>query len=112
MSYPKKAEGWRCITVESQRFRWRFVAGDKASNLILQGSVSSSQQVIVTLTDWRDPWLFVGQTAVPENEPKVVTARFASQAISFALAQGWKPEETGPPMRVDYRDRSFNLSSE
>ena len=107
MSYPKKAKGWRNLTFDNQQFRWCFVAQAENSLLKLQGSSSASQQAVVTLQDWRNPWLSIGETDVLPNEPKVVTAKFAIQAVAFALQNGWKPEKSGSAIHIEYKDGSF-----
>ena len=109
MSYPKKAKGWRNLTLHNQKFRWCFVAKAENSLLKLQGSSSSNQQAIITLQNWRDPWLSIGETDALPNEPKVITAKFARQAVAFALQNGWKPEESGSAIHFDYKDGKFVL---
>jgi hypothetical protein len=107
MSYPKKAKDWRNLILDNQQFRWSFVAKDKNSLLKLQGSTSSGQQAIVTLPNWRDSWLSIGQSGFLPNEPKVVTSKLASQAIEFALQNGWKPEEAGSTINFVFKDGNF-----
>jgi hypothetical protein len=107
MSYPKKAKGWRNLTFDNQQFRWCFVTQAKNSLLKLQGSSSASQQAIFTLQGWRDLWLSIGETDALPNEPKIITAKFASQAVAFALQNGWKPEESGSAIHFEYKDGNF-----
>jgi hypothetical protein len=57
MSYAAKAKGFRSITVEGVRYRWRFVAGKVASSVTLQGCESGFQQAVAVLRGVRDPWL-------------------------------------------------------
>ncbi len=107
MSYPKKAKGWRNLILDNQQFRWCLIAKAENSLLKLQGSSSVSQQAIVSLREWRDPWLSIGQTDILPNKPKVVTAKFASQAVAFTLQNGWKPEESGSTVHFEYKDGNF-----
>lgn len=107
MSYPKKAKGWRNLTFDNRQFRWCFVVQAENSLLKLQGSDSAGRQAIFTLQDWRDPWLSVGEIGVLPNEPKVFAAKFASQAVAFALQNDWKPEESGSAIHFEYKDGSF-----
>ena len=109
MSYPKKAKGWRKLIVDNQQFRWNFAAKAENGLLKLQGSTSSGQQVIVTLSEWQDTWLSIGQSNVLINEPQVVTSKFASQAIEFALQNGWKPDESGATINFKYKEGNFIL---
>lgn len=108
MSFPKKARGWRPVVVESRRFRWRFRSGERAV-LTLQGPASSGRQLIVTMPQWHDPWLFIGHAHLLRNEPQFITARFAAQAVSWALAQGWQAGQAGAALRAEYRDGEFQL---
>lgn len=109
MSYPKKAKGWRKLILDNQQFRWSFIAKAEDSLLKLQGSTSSGQQVIVTLPEWREVWLSIGQSDVLPNEPKVVTSKFVSQAIEIALQNEWKPDESGATINFEYKDGNFVL---
>lgn len=107
MSYPKKTTGWRNLIIDNQQFRWCFVNKAENSLLKLQGSFPSSQQAVVTLQGWHDPWLSNGQSIVSTNEPKVITTKFASLAVAFALQNGWKPEESGSAVHFEYKDGKF-----
>jgi hypothetical protein len=111
MSFPKKAKGWRSITVNQQQFRWRFRLGDNSSPLTLQGHLSSGQRVIVRLEGWRDPWLSIPYKQ-PPNVPAIITPKFVSEAIHFALTQGWKPEEAQPPLLINVINGAFLLNDE
>ena len=89
--------GLRSITVEGQRFRWRF-----DDHLVVTPNGRSSPQLRVEW-GWRD-WL---EPEVAGAERKVVTPRFVAEAIGFALSQGWKPAITGSPFSLCYRDGRF-----
>jgi hypothetical protein len=106
MSYSQKAKGWRQLVVEHRQFRWRFIPGYAHSTLKLQGSKSSGQQAIFSLLDWSDPWYL---ERVDPNEPSIITPRFATAAIGFALAHGWDPEIARQPLYLNYRARVFGL---
>ena len=47
-----------------------------------------------------------GQKLVVEV-PKVVNHEMIRQALDFARANGWKPEEAGPTYRCIYRRHGF-----
>lgn len=88
----------RSITVEGQRFRWRF-----DGRLVVVPEGRSSPQLCVEW-GWRD-WLD------PEGagaELRVVTPRFVAEAIGFALSHGWQPATAGPPFSLSYRDGQFS----
>jgi hypothetical protein len=107
MSYPKKTKSWRNLIFDDRQFRWCFVLKAENSVLKLQGSSSSNQQAVVILRNWRDPWLNVGEFGVLPNEPKVITSKFANQAIAFALQNGWKPEESGSTIHFEFKNGKF-----
>ena len=73
MAYPKKRKGWRIITVDGQRYRWRYSAADwqreKALGndalLVVQGAESGGQQRVHRFTEW----------------PHTVTPAFVAQEI-------------------------------
>ena len=107
MSYPKKAKGWRNLTLENQQFRWRFIPKSENSILKIQSSSSSGKQAIFTLHEWRDVWITFGQSEILLNEPKVITPKFAAQAVIFALQNGWKPGENGSSVYFEFMDGKF-----
>lgn len=121
MSYPKRAKGWRQITIDGRLFRWHFDGEvvdrtaphprETTAVLKLQGSASSGRQVRVTLSHWYSPWDFIGQLHRLNNEPPVVTARFAEQAIRFALDHGWEPDVAGEPLNMMYEDKAFSCAN-
>ena len=108
MTYPKKTKGWRKLKLDNQEFRWNFVEKGENSILKLQGANSSTQQVLVTLLE-KSTWLSFRQYNEFANEPQEVTSKFASQAIKFALQNGWKPDDSGSAIKLHYKDNNFVL---
>lgn len=104
MSYPNKKKGWRNIIVNNQQFRWCFLLKAEYCLLKLQGASSASQQAVFVLHNWRDPWL---SDSVLPNELKVLTSKFASQAVAFALQNGWKPDKVGAAIRFEFKNDEF-----
>jgi hypothetical protein len=51
-----------------------------------------------------------GQSLVAEL-PRIVSNHMVTQAIDFANAQGWKPNEPGPPFRCVHRRNGFQLAA-
>jgi hypothetical protein len=120
MTYPKKKKGFRTINVEGQEFRWHFRPSFDDSYLTLQGTVSSGGQLIVMLRDWQDPWFTICgfhltddghllhlHTAA-QNEPEIVTSKFARTAILYGIANGWKPNDRRPPLFCVYSQGIFS----
>jgi hypothetical protein len=56
MVYPKKKRGVRAITVNGVTYRWRLKLGYPDSALIVQGKLSSGQQLVTDLHNWHDPF--------------------------------------------------------
>ena len=121
MSHPKKRHGFRAISVKGSAFRWRFHPCADNSHMTVQSATSSGRQLSIVLTGWRDPWLCLsGFNRVEgglvlhteaQNEPQVVTAKFAREAILHCLSAGWKPEERGPCLFCVYRGGAFSALS-
>jgi len=99
MGYASKSKGYRNITVEGVRYRWRFDSDNENSTVTLQGSESGGQQAIVTLRGLRDPWLaFADGTA----RFVVVSPKMVRRMVCQALAAGWQPQRRGAPVRFDF----------
>jgi hypothetical protein len=109
MAFPKKQKGWRKIVVDGREFRWRFTIHETGT-LICQGPSNSSQQLIVSLPKWFDPWLFIGHQHLLPNTPAVVTPKLAAEAIRFGLANGWQPDESAFPLRAVYENGTFHIT--
>ena len=99
MSYAKKTNGFRRITVEGGGYRWCFRSGRDDSTVTLQGSESGGQQAIVTMRGVRDPWL-----AISDGDAQFVTVtpRVVRRMIQQALARGWQPSRRAAPLRFDF----------
>jgi len=100
MSYPAKTKGYRSISVEGVRYRWRFVAGKDDGTVTLQGGESGGQQAVVTLRDAGDPWL-----ALSEGKARffVVSPKLVRSMVTQALAAGWEPGKRGAAVKLDFR---------
>lgn len=97
MSYPAKTKGYRSITVNGVRYRWRFVSGKDDGTVTLQGSDSSKQQAMVTSRSWSDPWLSLsdGKAKAFTVAPKLVQG-----LILLALVKGWEPGKQGKALKL------------
>lgn len=112
MSYPKRAKGWRTLTVNQRHFRWRLKIGAEYEHntVSLRGTSSSGRQVIINLKGWFFLWDFIGHVDKLPNNPHMITPKFVVQAINFALANGWEPEQSGSPIVLDYENNTGVLS--
>ncbi|RYX80817.1 hypothetical protein EON83_26845 [bacterium] len=107
MSYPKRAPNLRIITVQDMKFRWCFSQKERNSTLACYGETSYRNPLIVTCLEYQDSW-----TLFSLDKTKQVTTigpKFVSEVIGWALANGWVPTASGPPMQVDYEAGNFSL---
>lgn len=93
------AAGLRSIAVEGRWFHWRF---DERLVVVAKGRSGSVLYVEWGWRDWSEP-------EGPGPEPRIVTPRFVSEAIAFALARGWQPEMAGAPLRLEYDTDGFRV---
>lgn len=109
MSYPKKSVNLRSVMVNDVQFRWRFSARQGKGVLFVYGPISGCQPLKVVLGDWQDYWLAFPTPT--QNHPQVVGPSFAVQAIEFGLSHGWKPEEKGQAISIEWKQECFLLPS-
>ncbi|SNR14476.1 hypothetical protein [Tenacibaculum jejuense] len=84
MAISKK--GFRKIIVENRLYYWKFcgyilVAPDKAK----------SENILKIDFGFYDPWNYINtnENIPPDFNPKIVTPKFVSESIKFALDKGW-----------------------
>jgi hypothetical protein len=97
MSYATKTKGYRSITINGVRYRWRFVAGKDDGTVTLQGGESGGQQAVVTLRGWKDPWLALSDG---NAKPFVVSPKLVRSMVTQALAAGWEPGKRAPDFKT------------
>ena len=94
--------------VDDIEYRWYFSPGKKKSLLKLQGSSPSKQTAVIELSEWRDFWLAgSGQEMQEPNAPLSVTPGFVADSISFALSNGWNPQNAGSVLLLKYSGGRF-----
>ena len=78
-------KGWRTIIVNEQKFYWKF-----NGKVIVQSDGIKNGLLIVDV-EWQDVWLSLKDKDNELNDckPKVITPKFVSDSISFALGVGW-----------------------
>jgi hypothetical protein len=121
MSYPKKRQGRRAITVDGQHYRWKLWPSSPNSRLVVTGSKNGGQRLEIILLGWQDPWLAISGIQVDDgsmtlltdaaNIPEVIASRFIREMIEFGLSQGWNPEFAAPPLNVECSAGTPALSS-
>jgi hypothetical protein len=120
MSYPEKRRGWRTITIDEHRYRWKPWPSSPNSRLEVTGIKKGCQRLEVTLFGWQDPWLAIsgmkvdagGMTLFTDaaNTPAVIASGFVRELIEFGLSQGWTPETPAVPLRGVCNDGPPELS--
>jgi len=88
---PPKGNNFKNINHRDTMYRW-----------ILRGRQGTNEMVIEATAPVN------GQTLLAEL-PKVVSIRMVTDGIDFALANGWKPNESGPPFRLKMAHKRFEL---
>jgi hypothetical protein len=111
MSYPKKRQGRRAITVDGQHYRWKLWPSSPNSRLVVTGSKNGGQRLEIILLGWQDPWLAISGIQVDDagmtlftdaaNSPAVIASGFVRETIEFGLSHGWNPEVAAPPLNVE-----------
>ena len=88
---PPPQKGYKAINHHDIQYRWimRNVRG--VNELVVEASAPVNGQVLLA------------------ELPKVVSWDMVTDAIDFANANGWKPNESGKPFRCKYDRRAFRL---
>lgn len=89
MPIPQK--GYKAISHHDVQYRWIMQNRSGVNELVVHASAPiNGQQLIATL-------------------PKVVSWNMVTDAIDFANENGWKPNESGPTLRLRHTRRGFEL---
>ena len=94
--------GMRPLTVDGRRFLRRF---DKRIVVVPEGRSRPQLYVDWGWCDWLEP------DATPA-ETQIVTPKFVSEAVRYAIERGWCQQENVPPMRLQFENGSFFLTGE
>ena len=100
MAISKK--GLRKIIVENHKFYWKF-----SGKIIVTSEEIKNGHLTVDFC-WYDIWLYVNdkENRPPDFEPKIVTPKFVSESISYALNQGW---EEGKAL-LEFRNGNYTMN--
>ena len=98
MALPGK-RGLRPISVEGQRYRWSFRAGE-VGRLWVVREEGAGERLEVVSPEWTNPWLWMGTPADAGRTFHPVTPALVARAIREALRLGWKPERAGSTFRL------------
>ena len=105
MAKPNKKRGFRPIKVENIEFKWCFQG-------IIDVRPGDHKDNILTIDfGWYDVWSYVNdkEKRPPEFEPKIVTPKFVSESIKFALNNGWDTALKNNRFNIIYRNRNYKI---
>ncbi len=97
MAFSKKNS--RPIDVKGQSFRWVFFENSGWNDLTVQSASGSGQKLSV-----RFPWVKTAGSPLPYA---AMTPSIVSEAISFALENGWDPEQSGGTFNCRFEQGAF-----
>lgn len=100
-----KKRRFRPIKVENLDFNWRFQG-------IIDVRPNGNKNNSLTIDfGWYDVWEFVNdkENEPSRFEPKVVTPKFVSDSIKFALNNGWDIERHNSKLKIVYKDKNYKI---
>ncbi len=97
MAISKK--GLRKVVVDEKEYLWKFEGNIKIF------SIEDPKNHLVVDFGWYDVWGFANdpENRPPDFEPKIVTPKFITHSIHFALENGWKNGR----LEMEFRDGVF-----
>lgn len=90
---PPPQKGFKIINHRDVQYRW-----------IMQNQRGVNEMVVAANAPVN------GQTLIAEL-PRIVSYDMVTLAIDFGNANGWKPNDSGPPFRCKYERKAFHLPS-
>lgn len=93
----------RPIVVDSHKFYWKF------TEKVFVFNEADKNSLLVVDFGYYDVWLYINdkENCPPDFEPKVVTPKFVSQCIQFALQAGW----TTGKMELEYKNETYRIKN-
>jgi hypothetical protein len=109
VTVPRRRKGFRTITVGEDAYRWKLFLGADSSRVIIYGSPSDSARLEVVLP-LRDPWLNIGSPGLPGTAVTMLplTGKFVREAILAGQRNGFRPDERGAVLILNFRDGQFS----
>lgn len=90
MATPNK--GYKTINHRDTQYRWIMQNRKGINELRIEASAPVNGQIMTA------------------ELPRIVSYDMVTQAIDFANANGWKPNESGPPFHCKYLRRGFQMT--
>jgi len=89
---PPPQKGYKAINHRDVQYRWIMQNRTGVNELVVEASAPVNGQLLTAAL------------------PRVVSYDMVTRAIDFANANGWKPNETRPPFRCQFRHGGFQLA--
>jgi hypothetical protein len=89
---PAPQKGYKAINHHDVQYRWIMQNRRGVNELVIYANAPVNGQALIA------------------ELPKVVSYDMVTDAIDFANANGWKPNESGPEFRLKYARRAFHLA--
>lgn len=89
---PAPQKGYKAINHHDVQYRWIMQNRRGVNELRIVASAPVDGQVLIA------------------ELPRVVSYDMVTEAIDFANANGWKPNDSGPEFRLKYVRRAFQLA--
>jgi hypothetical protein len=89
---PPPQKGYKTINHHDVQYRWIMQNARGTNELKVEASAPVNGQVLLA------------------ELPRVVSWDMVTDAIDFANANGWTPNESGPPFRCKSRGRGFQMA--
>jgi len=98
-----KKKGFRKITVRNYKFNWKFCSG-----IDIRPEHNKDNRLFIDY-GWYDDWLYVNdkENKPPEYKPKIVTPKFVSNSIEFALKNGWNIEMKTGKLEIKFKNGTY-----
>lgn len=89
---PPPNKGYKAINHRDTHYRWIMRNLRGVNELVVEASAPVNGQLLIA------------------ELPRIVSLHMITQAIDFAHAHGWQPNESGPPFRCKHQRKGFELA--
>ena len=91
---PPPQKGYKIINHRDVQYRWIMQNRSGANEMRVEASAPVNGQLLLA------------------SLPRIVSYDMVTEVIDFANANGWKPNEAGPPFRCAHSRRGFQMVNE
>ncbi len=88
---PPAQKGYKIINHRDVQYRWIMQNRSGANEMRVEASAPINGQLLLA------------------SLPRIVSYDMVTEVIDFANANGWKPNESGPPLRCAHTRRGFQI---